>query len=114
MFDVSHAPVGLETLPKTFAESPYAAFAGRAMVSAAPAWRRDEEEDLKSVFRFARADVARFFGRADVALGRVGSIHSMDGDRSAIPGEENPLKVCAPTAGRAGTRARVPGDWYMR
>jgi len=65
----SHAPVGLETLPKTFAESPYAAFAGRAMVSAAPAWRRGEEEDIKSVFRSRMS--RGFFGKLSVTLSVV-------------------------------------------
>jgi len=50
----SHAPVGLETLPKTFAESPYAAFAGRATVSAAPACGRRGKEGVRVSLSFVR------------------------------------------------------------
>ena len=101
----SHAPVGLETLPKTFAESPYAALAGRVMVSAAPAWRVREEADLKSVFRSWMS--RRVLAGEGVALSRCrNGFESMD-DRSAIPARREPLESLNANRGtRRDARAR--------
>ena len=89
---IGNAPVGLETLPKTFAESPYAALAGRVMVSAAPAWRVREEADLKSVFRswMSRGVFLVGEGRSQSVSGWISSRWMID-PRS--PRGENPLKV---------------------
>ena len=87
----SHAPVGLETLPKTFAESPYAAFAGRATVSAAPACGRRGKEGVRVSLSFVRDASNRGVVSSRRSLFsslRVG----FDGriDRSAIPTRGEP------------------------